>query len=146
VAGVSVLAVTQPWRAEQRGEEALQLADERDLGAARAAASDANDLNPLSVEPYFELAVVEEAAGNDQKALAALQRAVQVEPSSAEAWRRLGDFYLAPLSAPDQAIQVLRGALFLDPLSNEARASFVAALRAEQALAEARSRPSRAQR
>jgi hypothetical protein len=134
LAVMSVLAVAQPWRAEQKGEDALRLAGGGDFGAARAAAEDAKDLNPLSVEPYFEIAAVEEAAGNERQALVALQRAVQREPANPEAWRRLGDYYLAGLSDPRGALPVLRGALFLDPLSNDARASFVSALRAEQLL------------
>lgn len=134
VAVVAALAVAQPWRAEQKGEEALRLAGAGDYTGARTAADQAKKINRLSVEPYFERAAVEDAAGNRQLALLMLQRAIQLEPASAEAWRRLGDYYLVALSDPARAVPVLRGALFLDPLSKPARASFLTALRAEQLL------------
>jgi tetratricopeptide (TPR) repeat protein len=129
---LSGLAMAQPWRAQQKGEDALSLAQAGDFAAARAATEKAKDVNPLSAEPYFERAAVEDAADNDRGAVAELERAVQVVPADPEAWRRLGDYYLAPLSEPDQALPILRGALFLDPLSDEARGSYLAALRAQQ--------------
>jgi O-antigen ligase/polysaccharide polymerase Wzy-like membrane protein len=132
VAAVSALAIAQPWRAEQKGEDALRLADSGDIMAAREAAEKAKDLNPISVQPYFELAAVEEAAGNTKAATSSLEHAVQLQPASPETWRRLGDHYLISLGNPDRALPVLRAALFLDPLSSAGRASFVAALRASQ--------------
>jgi tetratricopeptide (TPR) repeat protein len=134
VALLSALAMAQPWRAQQKGEDALRLAQAGNFTGARAAAEKAKDLNPLSAEPYFELAAVEDAANNEQVAVADLERAVQVEPANPEAWQRLGDYYLAPLSQPDQALPILRGALFLDPLSADTRTSYLAALRAQQVL------------
>jgi tetratricopeptide (TPR) repeat protein len=134
VAVIAALAVVQPWRAQQKGEDALALASDGNFAAARAAAQRAKDIDPLSVEPYFDLAAVEDAAGRDQSALAALKRAVQVEPANAEAWRRLGDYYLSPLSQPSMALPVLRGAIFLDPRSPEIRVAFLAALRADELL------------
>jgi cytochrome c-type biogenesis protein CcmH/NrfG len=143
VAVVAALAVAQPWRAEQKGEEALRLASDRDLSEARAAALRAKELNPLSVEPYFELAAVEDAAGRGEQALAALERAVRVEPANPEAWRRLGEHYLTYFSDPQSALPVLRAALFLDPLSNESRAIFVDALRAQELARQNRRAPRR---
>jgi tetratricopeptide (TPR) repeat protein len=134
VALLSAIAMAQPWRSQQKGEDALRLAQAGNFAAARAAAERAKDLDPLSVEPYFELAAVEDADGNERVAVKHLERAVRVEPASPEAWRRLGDYYLAPLSSPDQALPILRGALFLDPMSTEARDSYLAALRAQQVL------------
>jgi tetratricopeptide (TPR) repeat protein len=129
---VSALAIAQPWRAEQKGDEALRLADAGNIAAARTAAEKAKDINPLSVEPYFELAAVEDAAGQTKTAATLLEHAVQVEPASPEAWQRLGDYYLVSLGEPYRALPVLRAALFLDPVSSSARASFIAALRGAQ--------------
>ena len=131
VAAVGALAVSQPWRAETKGEDALRLAGNGDFTGARKAAEKAKDLNPLSVQPYFELAAVEGAAGRPAAAEVALARAIQLQPASAEAWRRLGDHYLITLGNHQRALPVLRAALFLDPLSRSARTSFLAALRAE---------------
>lgn len=132
VAAVGALAISQPWRAEQKGDDALSLANVGNYEAARQAGEKAKDLNPLSVQPYFELAVVEDAAGNEQAATSLLEHAVQLQPSSAEAWLRLGDYFLFTLGDPDRAMPFLRGALYLDPISPAARSSFVAALRASQ--------------
>jgi Flp pilus assembly protein TadD len=134
VAAVSAIAIAQPWRAEQKGEDALRLAGAGDIAGARQAAEKAKDLNPLSVEPYFELATVEEAAGRESVATTLLERAVQLQPASPEAWQRLGDHYLSTLGDPDRALPSLRAALYLDPVSATGRASFVAALRASQLL------------
>jgi tetratricopeptide (TPR) repeat protein len=134
VAAVSALAIAQPWRAEQKGEDALRLAGAGDLAGARTAAEKAKDLNPLSVDPYFELATVEEAAGRDSAATTLFEHAVQLQPANPEAWQRLGDHYLTTLGEPDRALPILRAALYLDPVSATGRASFVAALRASQLL------------
>ena len=67
-------------------------------------------------------AAVEDARGERRAAVDLLEHAVQVEPASPEAWRRLGDYYLlVTMSDPDRALPVLRGALFLDPISDAAR-------------------------
>ena len=76
--------------------------------------------------------MIEDSAGNRPAARKALQDAVRLQPASSEAWRRLGEYYLNRLSQPEQAIPVLRGALFLDPFSNTNRADYVYALRASQ--------------
>ena len=127
---LGAIAVTQPWRAQEKGYEALRLVANGDYAQAREAAERARDLNPLSVEPYFDLAAVADASGHRRTAVRSLERAVQVEPASADAWRRLGEYYLAELSQPERALPILRGALFLDPLSAETRGQLVAALRA----------------
>ena len=129
-----VLATMQPWRSSEKGDRSLRLAEARDYPAAEHAARDAKDLNPLSVEPYFDLAAIAEKRGDQAAALTDLQRSVQLEPSNAEAWQRLGDLYLYSRQDPVNAQRVLRAALFLDPLSVPARASFLTALRAEQVL------------
>jgi hypothetical protein len=134
IAAVGAIAIAQPWRAEQKGEDALRLAGAGDLTGARKAAEKAKDLNPLSVEPYFELATVEEASGRDSAATTLLEHAVQLQPASPEAWQRLGDHYLTTLGDPNRALPILRASLYLDPVSATGRASFIAALRASQLL------------
>ena len=131
-AAVAVPAVTQEWRAQRKGDDALELAGAGRFPEARASSLRAKDLNPLSAEPYIELSAVDDAAGDRRGALAALQRAVQVEPANPEAWRRLGSYYLQRMSEPARAIGALHAALFLDPLSEPARTDFVAALRAQR--------------
>jgi hypothetical protein len=130
LAALAVLAVVQPWRADTEGDEALALLSDGNFNAARAAADRAQDINPLSIEPYFERAAIENAAGNQRAAARALEDAVRLEPASPEAWRRLGEYYVGNLDDPARAIPVLRASLFLDPTSSLNRGAYVVALRA----------------
>ena len=129
---VAALAIMNPWRAREEGDDALRLVAAGDYSAARAAAERAHDRNGLSPEPYVDLAAIEDASGNHLAARKMLERAVQTEPANAETWRRLGDYLLVALDDPRSAIPVLRGALYLDPLSDASRGSLIVALRAEQ--------------
>jgi tetratricopeptide (TPR) repeat protein len=126
------VAVSQPWRSERKGNEALSLAEKGNFEGARAAARKAEDLDPLSVDPYFDLAAVEDAANDKQAALRALERAVQVQPASPEAWRRLGEYHLSELNQPASALPLLRAAIYLDPLSQQSRNDYLVAIRAQQ--------------
>ena len=130
VAVLSAVAIAQPWRADHEGDESLALLDKGDIPAARVAAERAGDINPLSIEPHFERAAIEDAAGNRRVALRALQDAVRLEPASPEAWRRLGEYYAINLDAPARAVPVLQGALYLDPASAVNRSAYLVALRA----------------
>ncbi len=143
VAVLATFAIAQPWRAEEKGSDALQLLSQGQFGPAHAAAEQAEDLNPLSVEPFFELAAVEDARGDSKAAVTLLERAVQLEPANAEAWRRLGEYLLVTVSDPARAIPVLRAALVLDPLSDPTRAEYLLALRAERFVREESMRPRR---
>jgi tetratricopeptide (TPR) repeat protein len=127
------VAVSQPWRSERKGNDALALAEKDDFNAALAAAHDAEDLDPLSVDPYFDRAAVEDAMGDKPGALRALEQAVQVQPASPEAWRRLGEYQLNDLSRSAEALPILRAAIYLDPLSQESRNAYLQAIRAQQA-------------
>ena len=130
LAALMAVAIAQPWRADHEGDEALTLLSEGKFDPARAAAERASDINPLSIEPYFERAEVENAARRPRAATRALEDAVRLEPASPEAWRRLGEHYVANLDQPARAIPVLRAALFLDPTSALNRTAYLVALRA----------------
>jgi tetratricopeptide (TPR) repeat protein len=135
LAVLTSLAVMQPWRSEQKGNDSLDLLSKGDFAGARAATDRAEDLDPLSVDPYFERAVIEDAAGNRRGAEGALEDAVKLEPASPEAWRRLAEYRLNQLSNPVAALPIVKGALFLDPESQATRSVYLVALRAEQAKA-----------
>jgi tetratricopeptide (TPR) repeat protein len=132
LAVLTILAVVQPWRADTKGDDALALLDRGDFAAARAAADSAGDINPLSIEPYFERAAIENAAGNTRVAAQALEDAVRLEPASPEAWRRLGEYYVGVLDQPERALPVLRGAIYLDPTSPLNSGAYLLALRAQR--------------
>lgn len=126
------VAVSQPWRSERKGNDALALAEKGDYKAALAATKKAEDLDPLSVDPYLDRAAVEDAANDKPAALRALEQAVQVQPANPETWRRLGEYHTA-LNQPADALPILRAAIYLDPLSQESRNDYLNAIRAEQA-------------
>ncbi len=143
---LGVLVVMAPWRAERKSEDALELATAGNLAQAREAAADSRRLNPLSVAPFFDVAAIDSAADNEVAALRALQLAVQREPANPGSWDRLGQFYLYDLDRPERAIQVLRGAVFLDPYSPTIRAQLLTAIRAQQIKHQAEQAARRARR
>jgi O-antigen ligase len=130
LAVLTSFAVLQPWRSDQKGNDALDLVSKGDFGAARAATARASDIDPLSPDPYFDRAVVEDSAGDRAAAVRALESAVKLEPASPEAWRRLGEYYLNELSDPVKALPILKGAVFLDPYSPQNSNDYLLALRA----------------
>jgi tetratricopeptide (TPR) repeat protein len=58
-------------------------------------------LNPRDIEAYQRLCEIELAAGQEQKALEALERAKKVRSDDASFWTRLGKLYAAVLFKPD---------------------------------------------
>ena len=58
-------------------------------------------LNPADIDAYQRLCEIELAAGQEQKALDALERATKVRSDDASFWTRLGKLYAAVLFKPD---------------------------------------------
>jgi hypothetical protein len=140
-AAVAVLAVAlaaswaalQPVRsanADDRAQAAAELG-KYDLAAKRART--AAKRNPLSLEPLWLLAFIEDARGNTNAANGYLERAVQRQPANAEAWRRLGRYRLSVRGDTEGAVRAFRAAYFLDPASDEAASDLIEATRALQA-------------
>lgn len=132
-------AIWQPQAANRKTSDALALADAGDYGAAIAEAKSAADLNPLSSDPLLVQAAVETQGGQETAAEATLEEAVLKFPGDPQTWYRLAAFQLGTLERPNEAAQTVRGALYLDPLSNSARALFLEA-RASARELEARAR------
>ena len=55
---------------------------------------------------------------------------VELQPASAEAWRRLGRFQLHAQNLPRQALGPLRAAYYLDPRNPESSSDFLEVQRA----------------
>ena len=127
---VACWAVYGPQRSAGAGQDALALLDRGDIDGARNKALQARDENPLSVEPLFELSVVEQKAGQDAAAREALAQAVRLQPENPRTWLRLAEFELYVLDRPDVALDAIRPALFLDPRDAETIDTFVNARRA----------------
>ena len=119
--------------AEPAGDKALALLDQGKYEEAVATAQTAVDRNPLSPEPLFELAAIQQARGQTPEAKAALIRATEVQPASSEAWRRLGQFRLDALSEPRAALKNFQAAYYLDPTNPRSWSDLIVATKAIQA-------------
>jgi O-Antigen ligase/Tetratricopeptide repeat len=120
----------QPVRAVNAGDAAFARLDRGQPDAAADIARIATDRNPLSVDPLFELAAIEELRGRDEEAEMALERAVELQPANAETWRRLGRFRLSALGQPEEALRAFRAAYFLDPAAEQSTSDILEASRA----------------
>ena len=98
-----------------------------------AIAQHAVDLNPLSVDPLFDLAAIQQARGQTPSAGDALVKATEVQPANAEAWRRLGRFRLDVLSQPRAALKDFQVAYYLDPQNPTSWSDLILATRAVRA-------------
>jgi tetratricopeptide (TPR) repeat protein len=122
----------QPVRAVHAGDAAFDRLDKGQPEAATDIAHIATERNPLAVDPLFELAAIEQARGRTAEAEAALERAVAIQPASAEAWRRLGRLRLSVLTDPQEALRAFQVAYYLDPRSPASASDVVEASRAVQ--------------
>jgi hypothetical protein len=123
----------QPVRSVHAGDEALQRLDAGAFEPAASIAQIAVDRNPLSTDALFELAAIQQARGQTPEALDALEKAVDVMPASAEAWRRLGRFRLTAMSQPRTALKDFKAAYFLDPQNPTSTSDLLEAARAVKA-------------
>jgi hypothetical protein len=120
----------QPVRAVNAGDAAIERLEEGGLEAAVSIARIAHDRNPLSPDPLWELAYIEQQRGRLANAEDALEEAVRIQPANAETWRRLGRFQLSTLNQPSDALASFRAAYFLDPRNPVSTSDFLEASRA----------------
>lgn len=130
IAAVAAWAAFQPVRSVHAGDEAIERLQKGQLLAAASIAQIGAERNPLSVEPLFEVATMEDARGRRPAALAALEKAVRLQPANAETWRRLGRYRLSVLAEPREALPAFRSAYYLDPQSPEAASDLLEVQRA----------------
>jgi hypothetical protein len=120
----------QPVRSEHASNAAFDRLDQGEPAAAVAVAQVAVDRNPLSADPLFDLAALQQARGRYRAAQAALERAVRLQPADAETWRRLGRLELSVMHDPRSALQDFRAAYYLDPHSPQSVSDVIEATRA----------------
>jgi hypothetical protein len=125
----AVWSALQPVRAVNAQAAALDRVERGELPAAASIARIAHDRNPLSIDPLFELAAIEQARARPQEARKALEAAIQLEPTNPETWRRLGRLKLEVLRDPKGALRAFQAAYFLDPYSIQAINDVVVAAR-----------------
>ena len=110
----AALSVVTPWLADRSVRDVNPAIERGDVDAARDAAELARSLNPLSLEPLFARARVEEAAVDRAAALAAYRRAATLQPDNPVAWYELG-LYEFNLGNRCSAYVHLNRAYTLDP-------------------------------
>ena len=118
-------AIWQPEASDRATNEALALLDEKKFDQALAKTQDAEDLNPLTPDPLLVRAAIDTAANREDDAQTSLERAVILFPGDPQTWYRLAAFQLGTLDAPEQAVETVRGALYLDPHSKAASQLFL---------------------
>ncbi|HEU4978078.1 MAG TPA: O-antigen ligase family protein [Solirubrobacteraceae bacterium] len=119
----------QPQRSVSTGNDALAAIEGGNMAHARSLALRAHDQNPLSVDPYFDLAAVEQAGHRMDQARRAFQQAVQLQPSNPSTWLNLAQFELSA-GRPRAALADLGPALYLDPHSPAGQQTYLQAARA----------------
>jgi hypothetical protein len=132
VAGALLAAWTewQPQRSVEASEQAVALIRQSPMEALDAAQAGV-ERDPLSAVALFRLSTVEHAIGENALARATLQRAVRLQPSNPETWLTLGEYDMT--SNPRAAMQELRAAVYLNPLSIQTQNVYVRALEATSA-------------
>ena len=130
IALVAAWTALQPVRAVHAGDAAFDRLDQGQPDAAAEEARVATERNPLSVDPLFELAAIEEARGRTQEAEAVLERAVGLQPANPETWRRLGRLRLSSLNDPKGALSAFQAAYYLDPKAPASTSDVIEASRA----------------
>ena len=110
----AAVSVATPWLARQAVLDVSPALERGDVDAARDAAVRARSLDPLSLGPLLARARVEEAARNDEAALAAYRRATELQPENPAPWYELG-LYEFDLGDRCSAYVHLNRAYTLDP-------------------------------
>jgi tetratricopeptide (TPR) repeat protein len=70
-------------------------------------------------------AAIDTKAGREEDAQVSLEQAVVSFPGDPQTWYRLGAFQLGTLDKPEEALETLKGLLYIDPQSNAARGLFL---------------------
>jgi tetratricopeptide (TPR) repeat protein len=122
----------QPVRAVHASDQAYARLDRGQPAAAADIARIATRRDPLSADPLFDLAAIDQAQGDLKGAQGSLEKAVRLEPATAETWRRLGDFRLTALHDPKSAVSAYQAAYYLDPHNPVSTTDLLTASRAEQ--------------
>jgi hypothetical protein len=127
-AGAIALAVIASWTAwqPQRSTDQVNKAveqlrgDQTQIATARKLAQNAEQTNPLSVDPLYARAAIERRAHQPDLGLQALEEAVALQPANPSTWTSLAEYELHERQNPEGAKRTLSAALYLDPKSVQA--------------------------
>ena len=93
LAGLALLySLTAPWLAARRVEDVYRAISRGDAATAVSAARQAQDLNPLAVEPLWAWALAEASGGDIASALRRFEQAADLQPENSDTWYQLGAF------------------------------------------------------
>jgi len=126
-AGLLAWAIWLPEASDRATNDALVLGEQHKFDRALEKTKDAEDLNPLTPDPLLVRAAIETMAARQDDARESLERAVIKFPGDPQTWYRLAAFQLGTLDAPEQALETLKGLLYIDPQSRPGRALFLSA-------------------
>ncbi len=118
----------EPLRSADAGNAALIALGNHDLVTARADALTAISRNPLDTAPLYDLSEIDSARGDLRGAQQALDDAVRLTPSDAQAYEALAAFELTQLHDRAAALRDLSAALHLDPRSYSAISQYLQTL------------------
>ena len=121
VCGVLILLVPSASRADDERQMGHAAVDRRDFEAARGHLDRALAVSPNDAAALVDRAACWSAASNEAKALADLNRAIEVDPKFVGAWVKRGVMRVE--EHPDLAIADLNQAIRLDPKNSEALSS-----------------------
>jgi hypothetical protein len=126
-AGLLAWAIWLPEASDRATNDALALGEKHEFGKALESTKDAEDLNPLTPDPLLVRAAIDTMAGREDAARESLELAVIRFPGDPQTWYRLAAFQLGTLDAPEQALETLKGLLYIDPKSRPGQALFLSA-------------------
>jgi hypothetical protein len=124
-AGLLAWAIWLPEASDRATNDALALGEQHRFDRALERTRDAEDLNPLTPDPLLVRAAIDTMAGREDDARQSLERAVIRFPGDPQTWYRLAAFQLGTLDAPEQALETLKGLLYIDPKSRPGQALFL---------------------
>jgi hypothetical protein len=130
IALIGAWSAWQPLRSAHAENAAYARLDHGQLPQAISIAEIAHKRDPLALDPLFDIASFQQAAGDAPAAASTLARAVDLEPANPEPWRRLGQFRLDVQHDAKGALQAYQAAYFLDPQSTESVSDVLIASRA----------------
>jgi cytochrome c-type biogenesis protein CcmH/NrfG len=119
VALFALASFASPRAAESNVRESTRALDDRDFDAARDSAERARLLNPLSVEPLWALARVDERQGRFEDAEERYVQAVELQPENPETWYALGLYEFQVRGNMCAAYEFLNNAYTLDPAGSQ---------------------------
>ena len=110
--------IWQPEASDRATNEALALCGRAQVRRGdRRRPRTRSELNPLTPDPLLVRAAIDTAANRVADAQENLERAVIRFPGDPQTWYRLAAFQLGTLDSPEQALETLKGALYLNPHS-----------------------------